>query len=79
MLWLWCRPAAVALILGLAWELPYGTGVARKERKGRKGRKEERRKRKKERGKKKQVEPGWHNVLGKLTSLFCSAVKVLIL
>ena len=25
---LWCRPAAVALIPPLAWELPYATGVA---------------------------------------------------
>ena len=28
--WLWCRPAAVALIRPLAWELPYATGVALK-------------------------------------------------
>ena len=26
--WLWCRPAAVALIRPLAWEPPYATGVA---------------------------------------------------
>ena len=25
-LWLWCRPAAAALIQPLAWELPYATG-----------------------------------------------------
>ena len=25
--WLWCRPAAVALIRRLPWELPYSTGV----------------------------------------------------
>ena len=24
-LWLWCRPAAAALIQPLAWELPYAT------------------------------------------------------
>ena len=28
--WLSCRPAAVALILPLAWELPYTTGMALK-------------------------------------------------
>ena len=31
LLWLWCRPAAVALIGPLAWELPRATGVAPKE------------------------------------------------
>ena len=30
LLWLWCRPASVALIQPLAWELPYATGVALK-------------------------------------------------
>ena len=29
-LWLWCRPAAVALIQPLAWELPYAAGGALK-------------------------------------------------
>ena len=33
MLWLWCRPAAVAPIQFLAWELPYVTGVALKKAK----------------------------------------------
>ena len=28
LLWLWGRPAAVALILPLAWELPYASGAA---------------------------------------------------
>ena len=28
MLWLWCRAAAVALILPLAWELPYSADAA---------------------------------------------------
>ena len=28
LLWLWCRPAATALIRPLAWEPPYATGVA---------------------------------------------------
>ena len=32
-LWLWCRPAAVALIQPLAWELPYAMGVALKSKK----------------------------------------------
>ena len=27
LLWLWCRPAAVALIRPLAWEPPYAAGV----------------------------------------------------
>ena len=30
LLWLWCRPAAVALIGPLAWEPPYATGAALK-------------------------------------------------
>ena len=33
LLWLWCRPAAEALIRPLVWELPYATGVALKRRK----------------------------------------------
>ena len=33
LLWLWCKPAAVALILPLVWELPYATGVALKSKK----------------------------------------------
>ena len=28
LLWLWCRPAAVALIQPLAWEPPYAAGAA---------------------------------------------------
>ena len=28
LLWLWCRPAAAALIQFLAWERPYATGTA---------------------------------------------------
>ena len=28
LLWLWCRPAAVAPIQLLAWELPYAAGPA---------------------------------------------------
>ena len=30
LLWLWRRPAAVAPVQPLAWELPYATGVALK-------------------------------------------------
>ena len=28
LLWLWCRPAAIARIRPLAWEPPYGAGAA---------------------------------------------------
>jgi len=28
LLWLWCRPAATALIQPLAWEPPYAAGAA---------------------------------------------------
>ena len=28
LLWLWCRPAAVALIRPLAWEPPHAAGAA---------------------------------------------------
>ena len=35
-LWLWYRPAAVALIGLLAWELPYGAGAALKKKKKKK-------------------------------------------
>ena len=30
LLWLWCRPAATALIQPLAWEPPYAAGAALK-------------------------------------------------
>ena len=33
LLWLWCRPAAAALIRPLAWELLYATGAALKRKK----------------------------------------------
>ena len=32
-LWLWCRPAAAALIQPLPWELPYATNAALKSQK----------------------------------------------
>jgi len=34
LLWLWHRPAAVALIQLLAWELPYSVGAALKKGRG---------------------------------------------
>ena len=36
LLWLWCRPAAVAPIQPLAWELPYVTCMAVKRKKKKK-------------------------------------------
>ena len=33
LLWLWCRPAAAALIQPLAWVLPYAAGVTLKSKK----------------------------------------------
>ena len=36
LLWLWCRPVAVAPIPPLAWELPYPAGVALKKAKKKK-------------------------------------------
>ena len=33
LLWLWCRPAAVAPIRPLAWEPPYASGAALKRQK----------------------------------------------
>ena len=38
-LWLWCRPAATAPILPLAWELPYAMGAALKRQKKKKKKK----------------------------------------
>ena len=36
LLWLWCRPAATALIGPLAWEPPYAAGAALKRQKKKK-------------------------------------------
>ena len=36
LLWLWCRPAATALILPLAWEPPYAVRAALKRQKKKK-------------------------------------------
>ena len=33
LLWLWCRPTAMALIRPLAWEPPYAVGSALKRQK----------------------------------------------
>ena len=44
LLWLWCGPAAVALIRPLAWELPYAVGVALKSEKKKKRKKERKKK-----------------------------------
>ena len=49
LLWLWCRPAAAALIRPLAWEPPYAMGEALK-----KTRDKKKKKKKKERKKEKR-------------------------
>ena len=36
LLWLWCRPAVVAPIQPLAWDLPYAAGAALKKKKKKK-------------------------------------------
>ena len=36
LLCLWCRPAAIALIQPIAWDLPYAVGVALKSKKKKK-------------------------------------------
>ena len=41
LLWLWCRPAAVAPIRPLAWEPPYATTAALKRQKKKKKEKKE--------------------------------------
>ena len=40
LLWLWCRPAAVAPIRPLVWEPPYAVGVALKRQKTKKHKKQ---------------------------------------
>ena len=37
LLWLWCRPAAVAPIRPLAWEPPHAVGAALKKKKKKRG------------------------------------------
>ena len=51
LLWLWCRPATVALIGPLAWEPPYAMSVALKSKKQKA--KNKKQKKKKERKKRK--------------------------
>jgi len=46
LLCLWCRPAAIALIRPLAWELPYAVGVALKDKRPKKLRKKIKKKKK---------------------------------
>ena len=45
--WLWCRPAAIALIRLLAWELPCAAGTALKRQKRKKNKKKKKKKKKK--------------------------------
>ena len=47
LLWLWCRPTAVALIRTLAWEPPYAPRVALKSKKKKEKKKRKKRKKKK--------------------------------
>jgi len=42
LLWLWCRPAATALIGPLAWEPPYAAGAALEKAKRQKKKKKKR-------------------------------------
>ena len=58
MLWLWCRPAAIALIRPLDWEPPYAMAVGLEKAKRKKERREER---KKEREKENSVVMLQHN------------------
>ena len=37
LLWLWCRPAAIALIRPLAWEPPYAIGAKKEKKKKERG------------------------------------------
>ena len=56
LLWLWCRPAATALIGLLAWELPYAMGTALKRENSKKKKKKKKKKNKKKKKKKKKKE-----------------------
>jgi len=47
LLWLWCRPAAAALIRFLAWKLPCAVGLALKRPKKKKKKKKERKRERK--------------------------------
>ena len=54
LLWLWCRPAAVAPIGPLAWKLPYAMHVALKSKKKKKKKKKKEREREKKKKKRKE-------------------------
>ena len=56
LLWLWCRPAATALIRALAWEPPYAEEAAlEKARRQKKKKKKKKKKRKEKKNKQLQV------------------------
>ena len=42
LLWLWCRPAATAPIIPLAWDPPYAMGMALEDKKKKKKKKKKR-------------------------------------
>ena len=44
LMWLWCRPAAVAPVRLLAWEPPYAEGAVQKKKKAKKKKMKERKK-----------------------------------
>ena len=50
LLWLWHRPAAIALIRPLAWESPYASGAALKKRQKNNNQQEQQQKLKKNNG-----------------------------
>ena len=52
LLWLWCRPAAIAPIRPLAWEALYAAGVALKRQRTKK---------------KKKMQYGWSDVFSPIT------------
>ena len=69
LLWLWCRPAAIALIGPLAWESPYAAGAALEKTKKQKNKKKQKKKPKtlnskhRSKGSKNlHVHWGWHRV-----------------
>ena len=55
LLWLWCRPAAIAPIRPLAWEPPYATSVALKRQDKTRQDKKEKRKKEKEKERKADI------------------------
>ena len=57
MLWLWCRPAAVAPTGPLDWEPPYATGAALKSKNKKKKKREREREREREEEEEEEVDP----------------------